>query len=61
MVERVLPEEIQEKLSSSEEEYFNNHVATLQSYMSDVDLQLNVVIIFLTNMKLLSCVIQIQV
>lgn len=48
MVERVLPEEIQEKLSSSEEEYFKNHVATLQSYTSDVDLQLNVVIILLT-------------
>ncbi|KAJ9537759.1 hypothetical protein OSB04_030492 [Centaurea solstitialis] len=41
-IERVLPEEIEEKLSSSEKEYFKNHSATLQSYMSDLDLDLAV-------------------
>lgn len=39
-VDRVLPEEIEEKLSSSEKEYFKNHSATLQSYMSDLDIDL---------------------
>ncbi|KAL7139988.1 hypothetical protein ABFS83_09G090300 [Erythranthe nasuta] len=42
MVDNVLPEEIDEKLSSSEKEYFKNHVATLQSYMSELDLHLTV-------------------
>ncbi|KAI3716283.1 hypothetical protein L6452_23511 [Arctium lappa] len=41
-IERVLPEEIEEKLNSSEKEYFKNHSATLQSYMSDLDLDLAV-------------------
>ncbi|KAJ0007923.1 hypothetical protein Pint_30074 [Pistacia integerrima] len=37
-----LPEEIQEKLSHSEKEYFNRHSAALESYMSKMDLDLNV-------------------
>lgn len=41
-VERVLPEEIEEKLSNSEKDYFKNHSATLQSYMSELDLDLAV-------------------
>ncbi|KAM7480369.1 hypothetical protein LguiA_028582 [Lonicera macranthoides] len=41
-VERVLPEEIEEKLSLSEKEYFKNHSATLQSYTSELDLDLAV-------------------
>lgn len=45
MVDSVLPEEIEERLSSSEKEYFKNHVATLQSYMAELDLHLTVVII----------------
>ncbi|CAA0839140.1 partner of SLD five 1 [Striga hermonthica] len=40
MVDRVLPEEIEEKLSTTEKEYFKNHTATLQSYMSEIDLHL---------------------
>lgn len=42
-LERVLPEEIEEKLSTSEREYFKNHSATIQSYMSALDLDLGVV------------------
>ncbi|KAL2493443.1 partner of SLD five 1 [Abeliophyllum distichum] len=42
VVDRVLPEEIEEKLSSSEKEYFKNHAATLQSYTSELDLDLTV-------------------
>ncbi|XP_047963517.1 DNA replication complex GINS protein PSF1 [Salvia hispanica] len=42
MVDSVLPEEIQEKLSTSEREYFKNHAATLQSYMAELDLHLTV-------------------
>ena len=38
-----LPEEIQEKLSDSEKNYFGKHSAALQSYMADVDIDLNVV------------------
>ncbi|CAH9086932.1 unnamed protein product [Cuscuta europaea] len=41
-LERVLPEEIEEKLSSSEKDYFKNHSATLQSCMSELDLDLGV-------------------
>lgn len=41
-VDLVLPKEIEEKLSSSEKEYFKDHDATLQSYMSDLDLDLTV-------------------
>ncbi|CAI9102987.1 OLC1v1001394C2 [Oldenlandia corymbosa var. corymbosa] len=37
-----LPEEIEKKLSSSEKEYFKNHGATLQSYISELDLELAV-------------------
>ncbi|CAI9103376.1 OLC1v1001842C3 [Oldenlandia corymbosa var. corymbosa] len=37
-----LPEEIETKLSSSEKEYFKNHGATLQSYISELDLELAV-------------------
>ena len=43
MVDSVLPEEIQEKLGTSEKEYFKNHAATLQSYMAELDLHLTVV------------------
>ncbi|XP_047964391.1 DNA replication complex GINS protein PSF1-like [Salvia hispanica] len=42
MVDSVLPEEIQEKLGTSEKEYFKNHAATLQSYMAELDLHLTV-------------------
>ncbi|KAL2458745.1 partner of SLD five 1 [Forsythia ovata] len=42
VVDCVLPEEIEEKLSSSEKEYFKNHAATLQSYTSELDLDLTV-------------------
>lgn len=42
VVDCVLPEEIEEKLSSSEKEYFKNHAATLQTYMSELDLDLTV-------------------
>lgn len=41
-LEPVLPEQIEEKLSSSEKEYFKNHSATLQSYMAELDLDLGV-------------------
>ncbi|GKV35824.1 hypothetical protein SLE2022_382070 [Rubroshorea leprosula] len=37
-----LPEEIQEKLSDSEEEYFKDHAKTLKSYMSQMGLDVNV-------------------
>ncbi|KAL3814055.1 hypothetical protein ACJIZ3_015323 [Penstemon smallii] len=42
MCDRVLPAEIEERLSSTEEEYFKNHAATLQSYMGGLDLDLTV-------------------
>ncbi|KAJ0530532.1 putative GINS complex, subunit Psf1, GINS, helical bundle-like domain superfamily protein [Helianthus annuus] len=45
-IKRDLPDAIKEKLSSSENEYFENHAATLQSYMSDMqdlDLAVNMV------------------
>ncbi|KAK6912185.1 GINS subunit, domain A [Dillenia turbinata] len=38
----VLPPEIQEKLSYSEEEYFRNHSAALEAYMSELELDLTV-------------------
>lgn len=38
----VLPKEIQERLSYSEEGYFKNHSAALESYMSELDLDLTV-------------------
>ncbi|XP_073101136.1 uncharacterized protein [Elaeis guineensis] len=38
----VLPQEIQEKLNYSEEECFKNHSAAIQSYMSELDLDLTV-------------------
>ncbi|XP_026663649.1 DNA replication complex GINS protein PSF1 isoform X2 [Phoenix dactylifera] len=38
----VLPQEIQEKLNYSEEEYFKNHSAAIESYMSELDLDLTV-------------------
>ncbi|XXG44867.1 hypothetical protein AAC387_Pa02g0106 [Persea americana] len=38
----VLPQEIQQKLSYSEEEYFKNHSTALESYMSELDLDLTV-------------------
>ncbi|XP_072965049.1 uncharacterized protein [Typha angustifolia] len=38
----VLPQEIQEKLNYSEEEYFKNQSAALESYMSELDLDLTV-------------------
>ncbi|KAJ0979579.1 hypothetical protein J5N97_015053 [Dioscorea zingiberensis] len=37
-----LPQEIQEKLSFSEGEYFKNHSAAIDSYMSELDLDLTV-------------------
>ena len=39
----VLPQEIHEKLSYSEEEYFKNHSTALESYMSELELDLTVV------------------
>ncbi|KAF8397405.1 hypothetical protein HHK36_016321 [Tetracentron sinense] len=38
----VLPQEIQEKLNYSEEEFFKNHSAALESYMSELELDLTV-------------------
>ncbi|KAL0010619.1 hypothetical protein SO802_005727 [Lithocarpus litseifolius] len=38
----VLPQQIQEKLSHTEEEYFKKHSGALQSYMSRLDLDLTV-------------------
>ena len=38
-----LPEEIQEKLSPSEKNYFGKHSSALQSYMAEVGIDLNVV------------------
>lgn len=38
----MLPQEIQEKLSHFEEEYFKKHSASLKSYMSRIDLDLAV-------------------
>ncbi|XP_058109387.1 uncharacterized protein LOC131252729 isoform X2 [Magnolia sinica] len=38
----VLPQEIQEKFNYSEEEYFKNHSAALESYMSELDVDLTV-------------------
>ena len=49
----ILPQEIQEKLSYSEEEYFKNHSAAIDSYMSELDLDLTVVcfmLLVLTNL-----------
>ncbi|XP_021627513.1 probable DNA replication complex GINS protein PSF1 [Manihot esculenta] len=37
-----LPEEIQEKISHSEKNYYAKHSAALQSYMADVGIDLNV-------------------
>lgn len=37
-----LPEEVQEKLSLSEKNYFGKHSAALQSYMAEVGIDLNV-------------------
>lgn len=42
MVDMVLPEELQEKLSDTEKEYFKNHSAALQSYISESDVHLTV-------------------
>ncbi|XP_059641946.1 uncharacterized protein LOC132283920 [Cornus florida] len=39
-IEPPLPEEIQEKLSSSEKEYSKNHSGTIKSYGSEMDLDL---------------------
>ena len=39
----MLPQQIQEKLSHTEEEYFKKHSGALQSYMSRLDLDLTVV------------------
>ncbi|KAJ6830904.1 DNA replication complex GINS protein PSF1-like [Iris pallida] len=39
-VGRVLPQEIQEKFNYSEEEYFKNYNAAVDSYMSEMDLDL---------------------
>lgn len=39
----MVPQEVQEKLSHSEEEYFKKHSASLKSYMSRLDLDLVVV------------------
>lgn len=49
MVDSVLPEEIQEKLSTAEKEFFKNHTAALQSYMAELDLHLTVVTNSLLN------------
>ena len=46
-----LPEEIEEKLSNSEKEYFKNHSATLRSYMKELDIDLGVVRIIFTVHK----------
>lgn len=42
----VLPQEIQVKLNYSDEEYFKNHYVAIESYMSELDLDLTVVILF---------------
>ncbi|KAK2974378.1 hypothetical protein RJ640_021234 [Escallonia rubra] len=42
VVENVLPEDIANKLSDAEKDYFKNHSATLQSYIADLDLGLTV-------------------
>uniref|UniRef100_A0A6V7QTI2 GINS subunit domain-containing protein n=1 Tax=Ananas comosus var. bracteatus TaxID=296719 RepID=A0A6V7QTI2_ANACO len=39
----VLPQEIQQKRNYSEEEYLKNHSAAIESYMSELDLDLTVV------------------
>ncbi|XP_068644080.1 uncharacterized protein [Aristolochia californica] len=39
---RELPEEIQQKLIQSERDYFKNHSLALESYMSELDLELTV-------------------
>lgn len=39
----MLPQEIQEKLSHFEEEYFKKHSGSLKTYMSRIDLDLAVV------------------
>ncbi|WOL19690.1 DNA replication complex GINS protein PSF1 [Canna indica] len=38
----VLPQEIQEKLNYLEEEYFKNHSTVIESYMSEMDIDLTV-------------------
>ncbi|CAL9091500.1 unnamed protein product [Musa textilis] len=38
----VLPQEMQEKLNYSEEEYFKNHSAAIEAYMAEMDLDLTV-------------------
>jgi hypothetical protein len=45
-VGRVLPKEIQDKLNFSEQEYFKNHCAVIDSYVKDLDLDLTVVNVF---------------
>lgn len=44
VVGSMIPPEIQEKLSNSEEEYFKKHSARLKEYMSKLELDLTVVI-----------------
>jgi hypothetical protein len=46
----VLPHEIQEKLHFSEKEYFKNHSTAIKSYISEMDIDLTVVWIFLIGM-----------
>ena len=48
----MLPQEIQEKLSHTEEEYFKKHSGALQSYMSRLDLDLTVVTSLSLSLKL---------
>ncbi|KAF9625158.1 hypothetical protein IFM89_019864 [Coptis chinensis] len=38
----VLPQEVQQKVNYSEEEYFKNHSAALESYMSEMEVDLTV-------------------
>lgn len=45
-VGRVLPKEIQDKLNFSEQEYFKNHCAVIDTYVKDLELDLTVVNVF---------------
>ena len=53
MIEPPLPEQIQEKLSSSEKEYSKTHSATIKSYQSEMDLDLAVVIVLSLSLQCL--------
>jgi hypothetical protein len=49
-----LPEEVQEKLSLSEKNYFGKHSAALQTYMAELGIDLNVVSSLSVSLRILT-------